>query len=196
MDIGKLIANLQAFYDFRDKTVVAVGAGGGQMVEYGRTAGKVYAVDNSEEALGNLRESLSRAGLEDKFTLVLSDFGAFRGKGDVAAFEFCLHEMPDPAAALAHARELAGDVLVMDHLPESPWVYYCTEEEKVARSWRELRARPLRQFRKYDAVQFFRNFEELRHKVAAMGEEAVRRCAPFAGRTDFTIPMAYAFALV
>jgi tRNA A58 N-methylase Trm61 len=195
-DIGKLIANLHAFYDLRDKAVVSVGAGGGQFIEYGRRAKKVWAVDTSEEALGKLQESLARAGLEEKFSLVLSDFNRFRQKGDVVVFEFCLHEMPDPAAALAHARELAGDVLVLDHLPESPWIYYGTEEEKVANSWRELRSRPLRNFQKYEAAQFFKDYEELRQKVSVMGEEAVRRIKPFIGRKDITIPMAYGFALV
>ena len=195
-DIHQLIANLLAFYDFRDKTVLSVGAGGGQFIEYGRAARKVVAVDNSKEALAALKESLSRAGLEEKFALVHSDFLQCEEKGDVVMFEFCLHEMPDPGAALAHARKLAADVLVMDHLPESPWAYAVTEEEKAAGSWRALRLLPLRKFQKYDAVQFFKNYEELRQKVSVMGEAAIRRTQPFTGRTDFIIPMAYGFALL
>jgi tRNA A58 N-methylase Trm61 len=195
-DIAKLIANLFAFYDFAGKAVVSIGAGGGQFIEYGRQARTVYAVDNSAEALERLRESLRRSGLEDKFTLIHSDFFRCRQPADVAMFEFCLHEMPDPAAALAHARALAGDVLVLDHLPESPWAFYVTEEEKAAGGWRALRALAPRRVQAYEAVQFFKDFEELRLKVAPMGEEAFRRIEPFRGQTGFTIPMSYGFALV
>lgn len=194
-DIGKLIANLHAFYDFRDKIVVSIGAGGGQLIEYGRPAERVFAVDNSAEALAKLRESLSRSGLEDKFTLVLSDFDRCEQRGNVVVFEFCLHEMPDPGAALEHAQKLAVDVLVLDHLPGSPWIYYATEEKKAAGSWQALRSRPLRKFQEYETVQFFKDFEELRQKVSVMGEEAMRRIQPFAGRAEFTIPMTYGFAL-
>jgi hypothetical protein len=50
-DINTIIANLMAFYDFRDKTVISVGAGGGQLIEYGRTAGKIIAVENDPGAM-------------------------------------------------------------------------------------------------------------------------------------------------
>jgi SAM-dependent methyltransferase len=195
-DIKKLVGNLLEFYDFKNKTVVSVGAGGGQLIEYGRPAKKVIAVDNSIEALDKLKESLAKSDLGDKFTLVHSDFYQCDQKGDVVVFEFCLHEMPDPATAVVHARKLAGDVLALDHLPESPWIYYGTEEEKAVGSWRALRSLPLRKFQKYDAVQFFKDYEELRQKVGVMGEEAIRRIRSFAGRTDFIIPMTYGFALI
>ena len=32
--------------------------------------------------------------------------------GDVVYFEFCLHEMDDPAKALIHAKSLAPDIVV------------------------------------------------------------------------------------
>ena len=37
-DITQVSANLLSFYDFRDKVVVSVGAGGGQLIEYARSA--------------------------------------------------------------------------------------------------------------------------------------------------------------
>jgi len=195
-DIAKVLGNLFDFYDFSGKTVVSVGAGGGQFIEYGRPARSVFAVDNSREALDKLEDSLSRSDLRQKFTLVLSDFNRCEQKGDVVVFEFCLHELPDPAAALEHARSLAGDVLVLDHLPESPWIYYATEENKAAGSWLALSSLPLRKVQKYETVQFFKDYEELRRKVEVMGEAAIVRIKPFLGRPDFTIPMSYGFALV
>jgi len=119
-----------------------------------------------------------------------------RAKRDVVVFEFCLHELPDPAAALEHARSLAGDVLVLDHLPESPWIYYATEEKKVADSWQAVRSLSPRKFQKYETFQFFKEYEKLRRKVEVMGEAAIIRIKPFLGRTDITIPMSYGFALV
>ncbi len=195
-DIAKLLGNLFDFYDFSGKTVVSVGAGGGQFIEYGRPARCLFAVDNSREALDKLEDSLSRSDLRQKFTLVLSDFDRCGQKGDVVVFEFCLHELPDPAAALEHARSLAGDVLVLDHLPESPWIYYATEENKAVGSWRALRSLPLRKFQKYETFQFFKDYEELRRKVEVMGEAAIVRIKPFLGRTDISIPMSYGFALI
>lgn len=195
-DIGKILKNLFAFYDFSGKTIVSVGAGGGQFSEIARPAREVFAVDNSREALETLRAGLSGSDLKEKFTLVHSDFNDCRQKGDVVIFEFCLHEMPDPDAALTHALDLAGDVLVLDHMPESPWAYYVTEEIKAAGSWRAVRAHSLRKYQDYGAVQFFKDYEELRRKVEAMGEAAIARIEPFFGRTDIVIPMAYGFALI
>ena len=38
------------------------------------------------------------------------------------------------------------------------------------------------------------NADELRQKVSAMGEAAIRRIQPFTGRTDITIPMSCGFS--
>ena len=81
-DYGKIVEDLLAFYDFRDKTVVAVGAGGGQLIEYGRPARKVIAVDSDPGALEKLRENLRAAGLESKFDPVLCDFNRAEMTGD------------------------------------------------------------------------------------------------------------------
>jgi SAM-dependent methyltransferase len=195
-DIKKVIRNLLSFYDFKDKELISVGAGGGQFIEYGRTARSVIAVDNSAEALDNLRQGLAGSGLEGKFTLVHSDFQRCDVKGDVVMFEFCLHEMPDPAQAVERARKMADDLLVLDHWPGSEWAYYVSEEEKVACSWQALQAFHFRNEQKYEAVQFFRDYEELYRKVRAMGEVSIRRIKPFIGRKNFSIPMSYGFALI
>jgi len=44
-DIAKGIANLTSVYDFDGKTVVHVGAGGGQFIAYAATARHVLAID-------------------------------------------------------------------------------------------------------------------------------------------------------
>ena len=195
-DITQLIRNLTAFYDFRGKSILSIGAGGGQMIEYARTSARVIALDSSAEALDQLKARLAGTGLEDKFTLHCGDFLASRLRADVAAFEFCLHEMPDPAAAIAHARGLAPEVLVMDHWPGSDWAFYVAEELKVARSWESLAAAQPRATRSYEAAQVFRDHEELRLKVLPQGEVALRRIEPFQGRQGFSISMTYGFALI
>lgn len=195
-DIAQLIRNLAAFYDFRGKTVLSIGAGGGQLIEYARTAARVIALDSSAAALDQLRQRLVGTGMEDKFSLLCGDLLACSQRADVAAFEFCLHEMPDPGIALAHARGLAPEVLVMDHWPGSDWAFYVGEELKVARSWEAVAATRPRATRSYEAAQLFRDFGELRLKVLPQGEVALRRIEPFRERRDFSIAMSYGFALL
>ena len=195
-DIAQLIRNLTAFYDFRGKSILSIGAGGGQMIEYARTATRVIALDSSAEALDQLKGRLAGTGMEDRFALHCGDFLASRLRADVAAFEFCLHEMTDPAAAIAHACGLAPEVLVMDHWPGSDWAFYVAEELKVARSWEALAAARPRVTRSYEATQVFRDYEELRLKVLPQGEVALRRIEPFRERKDFSIAMSYGFALL
>ena len=54
-------------------------------------------------------------------------------RGDVVMFEFCLHEMKDPVAAINHALTMAPTVLITDHWSGSEWAYVVDEEEKVIR---------------------------------------------------------------
>jgi hypothetical protein len=48
VDIKAIIAELTAFHDFKDKTVISVGAGGGQMVEFARAAITRFTPKNRE----------------------------------------------------------------------------------------------------------------------------------------------------
>jgi len=195
-DYRKLVADLLAFYDFTDKTVIAVGAGGGQLVEYGRAAGKVLAVDNSAPALDKLRESLKAAGLEDKFTPVLGDFFGVDLRADAVLFEFCLHELPDPAAAVERARRMAPAVIVFDHWPGSEWSYLAAEEKKVAAAWAALVRFPVKKKQMHEAVQSFKDYEELYEKVKGQGETSLARIAAFKEIRDIRIPMPYGLALI
>jgi len=116
-DIAKVIANLTSFYDFRNKSVVHVGAGGGQFIAYASDAYHVVAVDPDAAALEPLRAAIDRLGLGDRFTVRQAVFESLTDKADVVFFEFCLHEMNDPEAVLRHARTLAPEALVIDHAP-------------------------------------------------------------------------------
>jgi ubiquinone/menaquinone biosynthesis C-methylase UbiE len=195
-DYQKLIANLLAFYDFTDKTVIAVGAGGGLLVEYYRAAGKVLAVDNSAPALEKLRESLKAAGLEDKFTPVLGDFYNVELRADVVLFEFSLHEIPDPGAAVGRARRMAPAVVIFDHWPGSEWSYLAAEETKVAAAWAALVRFPVKKKQMHEAVQFFKDYEELYQKVKDQGPTSLARIAEFKELRDIQVPMPYGLALI
>jgi predicted RNA methylase len=120
-DVAVVLANLLGFYEFDSKTMISVGAGGGQLAGYGRVAQKVIAVDPDGAALAALAERTRALGIEDRFVLVDKDFMAVSERADVVLFEFCLHEIPDHGGALAHATTLAPDIVVIDHAPGSPW---------------------------------------------------------------------------
>jgi hypothetical protein len=195
-DYARIIKNLFEFFDFSGRTVVAVGAGGGQLIEYGRPAAKVIAVDQDPAALVALRERLGPAGLADKFALVYSNFLDVREKADVVLFEFCLHEMPDPSAALAHARTLAPAVVVMDHWPGSQWAFITAEEDKATAAWAAVVSSLPESIVSFDASQLFNGFEELWQKVHGQGEKSLARIEKFKGLLDISIPMSYGFALL
>lgn len=195
-DYKKMVADLLAFYDFKDKTILTVGAGGGQLIEYGRAARVVLALDSDAQALEKLRENLKIAGLEDKFSPVLGDFFETDLSADVILFEFSLHEMPDPGAAVERARTLAPAVVVFDHWPGSGWSYIVAEEKKVAASWAALERFPVKRTRMHEGVQSFDNYEQLYQKVKVQGETSLARIAAYEGQTDIRIPMSYGLALI
>jgi len=195
-DINKVIENLQAFHDFTDRVVLAVGAGGGQFVEYGRRARGVIAVDQDLDALEKLRESIATAGLADKFKIVHSDFLSTAPKADVVLFEFCLHEMPDPAEAIRHAKTCAPEVVIMDHAPGSDWCYLAAEDEKVANLWSGFPMSLFRKVQTYAAVQYFSDYEALFQKVKGQGKVSLARIKGYQSERNIEIPMKYRFALI
>jgi predicted RNA methylase len=195
-DINQIIANLRGFYDFSAKTVIAVGAGGGQLAEFGRKARRVVAVDSDARALQQLEQALAAKGLTDLFALRLGDFHDLRERADVVIFEFCLHEMPDPLQAVAHARTLAADVVVADHAPGSAWAYCCAEDEKVRRSSAALGRLGPRAQAEFHAEQRFPDHAALAARVSAQGPVASERCHDFAGQTEIVIPMIYSLTLL
>jgi 16S rRNA G966 N2-methylase RsmD len=195
-DIKKMINNLLKFYDCNNQTIITVGAGGGQFIEYVRNAKKVLAIDNDEEALQKLKDNLLKSGLDDKFTLIHSDFYLSNLRGDVVMFEFCLHEMKDPEAAIKHAQTMAPNILITDHLTDSEWAYIVDEKEKVAKSWDALELFHLKKVQKYNTLHFFNDYEEIYQRVNVQGENSIKRINDFKDKKNFTIPMSYGFALI
>ena len=133
-DYARMVAELQAFFDFTGKVVILVGAGAGKFIDACRGAKRLIAVDRDAEVLGQFERAIRVRGLQDKASVICAEFLEVAARGDVVYFEFCFHEMEDPQAALRHACDLAPEVLVFDHLPGSAWTYYTNEEDKVRRS--------------------------------------------------------------
>lgn len=195
-DIRALIDNLTAWYDFRDKSVIHVGAGGGQLIGYAGATRSVLAVDSDAEAVRRLGVALRERGLLSRFVVFRGAFEAVRARADVVFFEFCLHEIADPDAALRHARALAPEALVVDHAPLSRWSWYCGEEAKVERAWSAVaRAGIVREETRMGAQQFH-DYDELRAKVEPEGEPAIGRIEEFRTRQGIAIPMPYRMAVL
>jgi hypothetical protein len=195
-DMAAVLANLLGFYLFDDTIMIAVGAGGGQLAGYGRVARRVIAVDAEGAALAALAERTRALGVEERFVLVEKDFMVVTESADVVLFEFCLHEIADPGAALAHAATLAPDIVVIDHAPGSPWAHVVDETEKVAASWEAIEKHGARRVERFEAVQRFASYRELFDKVKGQGAEAIRRIDRWRESADITIPMAYRTALL
>jgi predicted RNA methylase len=102
-DVAVVLANLLGFYEFDNKIRISVGAGGGQFGGYGRVAQKVIAVDPDGAVLAALAERTRALGIGEKVVPLERDLMAVRARADVVLFEFSLHELHDPAAALARA---------------------------------------------------------------------------------------------
>ncbi len=195
-DLAAMIDNLMEFYNFGDKTVLSIGAGGGQFYEYASAAKHIIAVDNDKKALAELGRSIDKAGFAGKFTLIHSDFYDVREKSDLLMFDFCLHEIPDPRGAISHGLTLCADLLVNDHWPGSPWAFAVDEEEKVMNSWEAVNEFKVRKIKRFDAVQVFKDYDELHDKVRGQGNTALMRIERYLGQTEISIPMSYGFALI
>jgi predicted RNA methylase len=195
-DLRQIVQSLAAFYDFTGRTVVDVGAGGGQLAEYARPARRVVAIDRDASALTRLAARLAERGLAGKFALVEGDFLEHRLRGDVVLFEFSLHEMAEPERALAHARELAADVVVIDHAPGSPWEWCAAEDERVAVAWRAVEQTPLRRLQSVEAAQLFPDYAALQARLALQGPESHKRIGGYRDQRAISIPMPYRLALL
>jgi len=195
-DVALVLANLTAFYDFRDKATVHVGAGGGQFVGYAAHARHVVAVDRDPVAVGNLQMAIAAMGLGARFTVRQEPFESVADRGDVVFFEFCLHEMNDPDAVLRHARPLAPETLVIDHAPDSRWAWYTAETDRTARRWAAVERARIRRERRFAGLQRFPDGEALLQKVQSLGEPAVSRARAHVGPAPIEIAVTYRVALV
>ena len=168
-----------------------MGAGGGQFLDLYRDAARIVAIDSDPAALRQLESAVAARGLADRFDLVRADFFEVTRCAEIVVFEFCLHEMPDPAKALEHARALAPEALVFDHAPGSTWTWHAAEEDKVVRSTQAMEACGIRRRAVFHGEQRFRDYAELLDKVATQGPTAIERIAPYRERRDIVIPMKY-----
>ncbi len=195
IDLQKMINNLLAFYEFDNKKVLSIGAGG-QFYHYGVKAKEVIAVDSDKAALNFLKDSIEKENLTEKFTLIHSDFYKFKDHGDVLMFDFCLHEIPNPEKAIQHALTMSSDIVINDHWPSSEWAYITDEEVKATNSWKAIENTNPRIIKKIDTLQFFQDFEELYNKVKVQGERTIQRIEKYKGMENFNIPMSYGLALI
>jgi hypothetical protein len=194
-DYGKLTENLRSFYDFTDKVVLFVGAGARLLDAFAR-AKRLIAIDKDVAALRELEMSLALKGMQGSVEIVSSSFEQVTRRGDVAYFEFCLHEMMNPFEALNHARILAGDILVYDHVPASEWVFYGAEEDLVCRSTEAMDRFGVRRRQTFCTEQRFQNYSELLAKVSGQGPTAIQRAQRFEGHAAIAIPMTCQLALL
>ncbi len=195
-DLNAVLRNLISFYNFHAKNVIHVGAGGGQLIGYATDAHHVIAIDSDEYAAQKLAKKIEEANLEQKFTVLHQDFLTLDATGDVVLFEFCLHEINNPLDAIEHAQELADDILIIDHSPDSKWSWYIGETDKLKKSYQAIRAHRIRRESLKEAVQFFNNYDELASKVAGLGDEVLYRIKFLKSKTNFTIPMTYRLILI
>lgn len=197
VDYVELSRQLARFYDFSGKIVLYAGAGGRQLLDLGAPAKRIIAIERDAEALGQLESSISARGIQESVGVVGSSFEDVVESGDVVYFEFCLHEMDDPFAALVHARSLAPEIVIFDHLPGSPWSFYANEDEDVRRAGEAVERFAIHRHETFETQQRFATYAELHEKLASQGPVALERIwRDFDGRTDIAIPMRYYLALV
>ncbi len=193
--LKQMINNLLDFYDFNNKKVISIGAGG-QFYEYAQKAREVIAVDNEQTGLDYLEVCLQRKKLLYKFTLIHSDFYNFKDVGDVLMFDFCLHEILNPEKAILHAQSMTPDVLINDHWPDSEWAYITDEDTKVRKSWNAIQKFDPQRVKRFDTVQYFKNYDELYEKVKVQGNRTIKRIQKYKSIKDFFIPMSYGLVLI
>jgi SAM-dependent methyltransferase len=195
-DYAQLTKNLLRFYDFTNKIVLFVGAGGRQLLDPSAGTKKLIAIDQDVEALREIAAKVAEKRMEESVEVVGSKFEDVARSGDVVYFEFCLHEMADPEKALRHAKNLARDLVVFDHSPGSEWIFYGAEEDKVCHSAQAMERFGLRRHKKFHTEQRFQNYAELLAKVSPQGPTAIQRAQRFAGATNIVIPMRYELNLL
>ena len=195
-DIQTLMENVQSCYDFRNKSVIHVAAGDGQLVGYGAAARSVLAVDADPEGVRRLGALLREKGLLSRFIVFQGAFLAVRARGDVVFFEFSLHRMPDPDAALRHARSLAPETLVVDAAPGSRWAWYTGDDAAVERSWEAVGRLSVAREDSFTGAEQFHDYDALLARVRPRGEPAIGRIEEFRGRLGLAIQMPYRVTLL
>jgi hypothetical protein len=195
-DYGQFTENLSRFYDFTGKVVLFVGAGRRQLFDFSVKTKRIIAIEQDADVASQLKANIRTKGIEDSVDVVCANFEEVTSSGDVVYFEFCLHEMPDPQRALAHAKTLARDIVLFDHLPDSEWAFCAAEEEKVQRSAEVIAGFAVRRRQTFCTAQSFKDYAELLAKISAQGQVAIERAQRFRGATNIIIPMSCELALL
>ncbi len=195
-DLVQLVLNLRECYSFTNKSVCLVGAGEGQLIELYRQAREIAAVDSDPTALEALMKKMVEDTLKERMHFFLEDFLVHRRKVDVVVFEFSLHEMEDPAAAIAHARTLAPEIIIFDHAPGSEWAWHTCEEVKIERSFAALATAGIRRRADFHTVQAFDNRARLEERIKGQGQVAIDRAQKYPAGEPITIAMDYLFILL
>jgi hypothetical protein len=188
-DYALLSRRLRGFYNFADKSILAIGAGHGHLLDPAIPKKRLIAVDRDLSALQEFQRRVASNGNHNSIEALHSSFGDVAIHCDVVYMEFCLHEMCDPFSALKHARTLAPDVVVYDHSSASKWSYYGAEEDLVKRSTLAMKNFGIRRSSSFRTFQRFVDYPELLCKVSAQGPAAIQRIERFSGTTNFVIPM-------
>ena len=196
VDRAELSANLAGFYDFRGKSILYVGAGLGQLLRPSSGVKSVVAIDRDPESLNGFRSEAETqwAGIPIEF--IPRAFETVEAKGDTVYFEFCMHYMEDPAGTLKRARSLARDIVILDHLPDSEWVYYWAGKEAVSRSIRAIESFGIKRRKALQAEQKFEDWQALATRLAEEGEESKRRVLALKGASDIRMRMDYCLYLL
>ena len=190
-DIQTLMENIESCYDLRNKSVIQVAAGGGQLVGYGAAARSVLAVDADPEGVRRLGVLLREKGLLSRFIVFRGEFLTVRARADVVFFEFALHRMADPDAALRHAKTLAPETLVVDAALGSRWAWYLGEETGVERTWEAVGRQRIARDDAFMGAEQCRDYSDLLGRVRPRGEPTLGRIEEFRDRQGIAIPMPY-----
>jgi CheY-like chemotaxis protein len=195
-DVGLISNDLASFYDFAGKTCLFVGAGSRIALAPAHAAGAILVVDRDPAAIARLREDLSELGMRERVELRTARFEDALGDFDVVYFEFCLHEMNDPAAALRKAKSMAPDVIVLDHAVGSEWMHCAALDEDVRRAGQAIEGFRARRRERRDGVQSFASGDELAVRLSRSGAVALSRARCFAGRSNVSLAMPYELVLL
>ena len=195
-DYALLTKNLCEFYDFAGKVILLVGAGHGQLLDPAISVKRLIAIDRDLAALQEFQYKIASSPIQTAVELVHGNFEDVTSNCDVVYFEFCLHEIADPFAALKRARTLAPDVVVFDHSPASEWAFYGAEEDIVLRSSEAMRNFGIRRSTSFRTQQRFKSGNELLSKVAGHGPLAIERARRYAKINNFCIPMLCELVLI
>jgi len=191
LDLNYITNSILSFYDFKGKDIVHVGAGGGQLIAYSHIAREIRAIDRNTQAVEVLEERIRAEGLEHKVFAIECDFMDYKAKADVVFFEFCLHEMEDPIAALKHAKEMYAHVVILDHAADSKWSWYALEEKKLAKSWKAIDKFEVFKKEEFTVYQEYDTYDDLALKLSVLGDQSLKRIKELEGCKSISIPMPF-----